>query len=76
MALLTTSSWFRKNYRNFKGHMNRLRGNCDRFTESDSSDPESLLKVILFMPRLFLLFDYLNYHLYYLKVNSKLMFII
>ena len=54
MALLTTSSWFRKNYRNFKGHMNRLRGNCDRFTESDSSDPESLLKIILFMSRIFL----------------------
>ena len=55
MALLTTSSWFRKNYRNFKGHMNRLRGNCDRFTESDSSDPESLLRIILWMSRLFLL---------------------
>ena len=54
MALLTTSSWFRKNYRNFKGHMNRLRGNCDRFTESDSSDPESLLKIILIMSRIFL----------------------
>ena len=49
MALLTTSSWFRKNYKNFKGHMSRLRGNCDRFTESDSSDPESLLKTILWM---------------------------
>ena len=44
MALLTTSSWLTKNYKNFKGHLQRLKGNCDRFTESDSSEPESLPK--------------------------------
>ena len=44
MSLLTTSNWFRKNYRHFKGHLQRLRGSCDRFTESDCSETESLPK--------------------------------
>ena len=41
MPLITTSRWLGKNYRNFKGQLQRLRGTCDRFTESESSEPES-----------------------------------